>query len=184
MKITDRWQAVAGFLVVSACVAQALAAGDVPASKSLTVQAAGPRGGGGQQRDSNVEGKNKEQYASFGVLVFASPKGDIGPQVSELTLTLVQSIPAFASDGKIKFYLGQPAKTEDDALESSSSMRIQRTEWPAMRSSRSRRSGSGTFKKVETGRVDTFKLTLDEPARGYLRDVSRGRPDSHCRGSR
>ena len=44
------------------------------ASKSLTVQAAGPRQGSGGSNYFNVQGKNKEKYAGFGLLVFPLPK--------------------------------------------------------------------------------------------------------------
>ena len=52
------------------------AAEGIVASKSLTVLGAGPRQGSGGSNYFNVQGKNKEKCAGFGLLVFPLPKGD------------------------------------------------------------------------------------------------------------
>ena len=61
--------------VVSICLTSFLgnttqAGEEVVASKSLTVQPNGPRPGDAGSKYFNIEGKNNEKYASFGVLVF------------------------------------------------------------------------------------------------------------------
>jgi hypothetical protein len=52
----------------------ALAGIEATATKSLTIQSAGPRQGEAGSRYFNVEGLKNERYASFGVLVFELPK--------------------------------------------------------------------------------------------------------------
>ena len=84
----------------------ALAGTEVTATRSLTIQPAGPRQGEAGSRYFNVEGARNDRYASFGVLVFQFPKGE--GDVEKLSLRLVQSIPRFARDGKVKFLLAKP----------------------------------------------------------------------------
>jgi hypothetical protein len=98
-------------LIVPATFAavSALAGDEVTASRSLTVQAAGARGGKSGELYFNVEGRrngNGGKYASFGVLALPS-KGFEGNniKIEGLTLTPVQSIALFSKDGKAKFYL-------------------------------------------------------------------------------
>ena len=44
------------------------------ATKSLTIQPTGPRSGDAGSKYFNIQGKDNEKYASFGVLVFEIPK--------------------------------------------------------------------------------------------------------------
>jgi hypothetical protein len=83
----------------------AFAGTEVVATKSLTIQPTGPRAGDAGSKYLNIEGKDNEKYASFGVLVFEMPKEVQGKQITNLKLSLVQSIPRFAKDGGIKFFL-------------------------------------------------------------------------------
>ena len=53
----------------------------------------------------NIEGKDTGKFASFGVLVFEMPKETDGSKIKSVSLTLVQSVPAFAKDGQIKICL-------------------------------------------------------------------------------
>lgn len=85
-------------------VAPARAGVEVVASKSLTVQPSGPRPGEGGSKYFNIQGKDNEKYASFGVLVFELPKEVMGKEIKGMTLTLIQSIPQFAKDGSIKLF--------------------------------------------------------------------------------
>lgn len=92
-------------LLACLLVVPARAAVEVVASKSFTVQPTGPRTGEAGSKYLNVEGKGNDKYASFGVLVFEIPAEVKGKQVKSFTLTLVQSVPKFASDGAIRFFL-------------------------------------------------------------------------------
>jgi hypothetical protein len=141
------------------------------ATRSLTVQPAGPRQGEAGSRSFNVEGVKKDRYASFGVLVFELPKGrDQAGEVEGLSLRLVQSIPQFAQDGKVKFFLAEPRDRGADSLaglkfEAKTSGGVAKDAFKALHPL-----GSATFKKVETGHADTFELKPDEGGRRYLRD--------------
>ena len=150
-------------------VASASAYDDAAATKSVTVQKAGVRGGTPGEIYLNVEGRHNGEegkYASFGVLEFPAPKlaGD-GGKGGTLALTLVQSIARFSKDGKLKFYLATGTlETKDskfdmgcidglgDLVKSKSLL------------------GTGEFKKQETGHADTFSLALNEAAFTYLAD--------------
>jgi len=57
----------------------------------LTIQPGGPRSGGASSKHFNIEGKDNEKYASFGVLVFEIPRDVKGSQVKGMTLTLIQT---------------------------------------------------------------------------------------------
>ena len=60
------------------------------ATRSLTVQTAGPRPGEAGSRYLNVEGVKKDRYASFGVLAFELPKGEkLAGEVQAVSLHLV-----------------------------------------------------------------------------------------------
>jgi hypothetical protein len=149
----------------------ALAEVKTTANKSYTVQPAGPRSGEAGSRYFNIEGKKNERYASFGVVVFELPKGD-GQQgdVENLSIRLVQSIPKFAKDGKLRFLLAEPQDRGTDSLaelkfDPGSSNGVRKDAFKAIH-----RLGSGTFTTVKTGQVDSFKLTPDEAGRGYLKD--------------
>jgi hypothetical protein len=165
-------QPLIGFVVIAASWHLPAHAGeDVVASKSLTIQAAGPRQGAGGSNYFNVQGKNKEKYAGFGVLVFSLPKGDGKAEIKNLTVTLVQSIPAFSSDGKLKFYLAQPGDAGSSSLEK---LKYDPTETGGLAKDAFKALyplGSAAFKKVETGRLDTFVLALDDPARNELQNL-------------
>jgi hypothetical protein len=142
----------------------ARAGSDVVASKTYTVQPGGPRGGEAGAEYLNIEGKANGKYASFGVLAFPAPKpGPATVRVKGLTLTLVQSIPRFAKDGKVRFYLTAAA---DDP----SGLKFDEKSADGLGGQLKDRHplGAGAFKKVETGHVDTFTLTLDDATRGLL----------------
>ncbi len=136
---------------------------EVVASKSLTVQPSGPRSGDSGSKYLNVEGKDYDKYASFGVLVFEIPKEVQEKKVKSMTLTLVQSIPKFAKDGPVRFYLAPDLDAAGDLkfdLNAVDGMGSQIKSLHTM--------GSGTFKKIETGKLETFSLTLDDAVRERL----------------
>jgi hypothetical protein len=151
---------VIGLFLASFMVFPAYAGVEVVATKSLTIQTTGPRTGEGGSMYFNIEGKSNEKYASFGVLVFDLPRDIQGSQVKSLKLSLVQSIPRFAKDGGIKFFLaedpsdGGELKFDPDAPGGVGSQF--RPLHPL---------GSGQFKKIETGKTDVFALNLDDAIR-------------------
>jgi hypothetical protein len=149
----------------------ALAKIKATATRSLTVQPAGPRQGENGSRFFNVEGAKKERYASYGVLVFELPKGgDHAGDVEKLNLRLVQSVARFSLDGKVRFFLAEPLDRAGDPLaelkfQAGSPGGVARDVFKALHPL-----GSGTFTKVETGHMDTFDLKPDEGGRRYLQD--------------
>jgi hypothetical protein len=95
---------ILSILVVSFCasflVNSTHAGEEVVASKSLTVQPNGPRSGDAGSKYFNIQGKDNDKYASFGVLVFDLPKEIQEKRIKNLKLTFVESIPKFAKDGR------------------------------------------------------------------------------------
>lgn len=141
-------------------------AGEVPASKSLTVQQGGPRAGKPGEANFNVEGKKNGdggKYASFGVLEFPARDvvGDGKP--AGLDLTLTQSIARFSVDGPLKFYLAT-GDLDGKALK----FDMTGTDGLGSQAASKRPLGSGSFKKAETGKADTVSLTLDDEAKAFL----------------
>jgi hypothetical protein len=165
-----RYQAVFGFVALSLSSGLTSWAGtEATATKSLTVQPAGPRPGEAGSRYFNVEGAKNERYASFGVLVFQLPRGKDEGDVGKLSLRLVQSIPSFAKDGKVRFLLAEPHDQATDALtglkfDPMSPDGLGKDAFKAVHPL-----GFGTFAKVRTGQADTFALTLEQAGRAYLR---------------
>jgi hypothetical protein len=164
-----------GVVVISAAPTMVAHAGDeFTASKSLTIQSAGPRQGAAGGNYFNVQGKNKERFAGFGVLVFPVPKGDDKAEIKNLTLTLVQSVPAFSSDGKIAFLLAHPTDADRGSLEKLKYDPAATRGLPKDAFKSLTPLGSGAFKKVDTGKVDAFTLALDETARNELHKLIKG----------
>jgi hypothetical protein len=62
------------FTLAMLMVIPAQAGIEVTASKSLTVQPGEPRSGENGSKYFNIEGKENEKYASFGVLIFEISK--------------------------------------------------------------------------------------------------------------
>jgi hypothetical protein len=158
---------ILSILVVSFCasflVKPTHAGEEVVASKSLTVQPNGPRPGDAGSKYFNIQGKDNDTYASFGVLVFDIPKEIQDKKIKNLKLTFVQSIPKFAKDGAIRFFLAPDldssqvlkfdAKTPDGVGSQIKSL------LPV---------GSGDFKKIETGKTESFSLVVDDAVRGQI----------------
>jgi hypothetical protein len=155
------------------------ASDDLVASKSLTIQATGPRQGAAGGNYFNVQGKNKERYAGFGVLVFPLTKGEAKTETKSLTVTLVQSIPAFAADGKITFYIAHPRDPDPSSLEKLKYDPAAPAGLPKDAFKSLLLLGTGEFKKVATGQSDTFVLKLDEMARNELRSSIKGGDPLH-----
>jgi hypothetical protein len=90
-----------------------------------------------------------------------------------------QSIPAFASDGKIKFYLADPLEGDPGTLERlkfepAAAGGVAKDAFKAVHLL-----GAGAFKKVETGHLDSFVFALDEMARKKLNEVIRAGGSVH-----
>jgi len=136
---------------------------EVVASKSLTVQPNGPRPGDGGSKYFNIEGKDNEKYASFGVLIFQIPKEVLEKRVKSVTLTLVQSLPKFAKDGMIRFFLEPDLDPKPDLkFDPNAADGVGSQIKPV------HPLGSGNFKQVKTGEIEQFTLTLDDSCRKRL----------------
>jgi hypothetical protein len=133
---------------------------EMTATRSLTIQPGGPRTGDAGSKYLNVEGKDNEKYASFGVLVFEIPREVKGSEVNGMTLTLIQSIPQFAKDGTIKFFLAPDLDAAEDLKFDPNT-----PDGVGSRIKPLHTLGSGTFKKVETGKTESFSLTVDDTVR-------------------
>jgi hypothetical protein len=132
---------------------------ELTASESHTIQPGGPRSGDGGSKYFNIEGKGNDKYASFGILVFVIPQGVQHKKPTNMTLTLVQSIPGFAKDGALRFFLAPDLDAAhlkfDPSAEDGIGAQIKNLE-PL---------GAGNFKKVETGKSESFSLTVNDAAR-------------------
>ncbi len=140
--------------------ASARAGVEVRATRSLTIQPGGPRSGDAGSKYLNVEGKDNEKYASFGVLVFEIPKEVKGSQVKGMTLTMIQSVPQFAKDGAIKFFLAPELDAASDLKFDPSA-----PDGVGSRIKPLHALGSANFKKIETGKMESYPLTVDDIVR-------------------
>ena len=136
---------------------------DVVASKSQTVQPTGPRSGDAGSKYFNIQGKDNEKYASFGVLVFDIPKEIQDKKIKSLKLTFVQSVPKFSKDGAIRFFLAPDLDAAHELKFDASSGDGVGSQIKSLHPL-----GSGDFKKVETGKTESFSLTVDDIARGRI----------------
>ena len=82
--------------------------------------------------------------------------------------------PSFSGDGKIAFFLAHPADADPGSLEKLKYDPTATRGLPKDAFKSLTPLGSGAFKKVETGKVDTFTLALDETARNELHKVIKG----------
>ena len=127
------------------------------ASKSLTIQPTGPRAGDAGSKYFNIQGKDSGKYASFGVLAFEMPKNIEASKIKSMTLTLVQSVPAFAKDGAVIIYLAPELDPADELKFDASSDNGIGNQIKVLHEL-----CLGTFKKVKTGETQSFTLTLDD----------------------
>ncbi|HEY2157279.1 MAG TPA: hypothetical protein VGH33_16750 [Isosphaeraceae bacterium] len=153
----------------------AASAGEAFASRTFTVQPGGPQTGRTGAVFFNVEGRkngDSGKYASFGVLEFpAAEFAEVG-KGGTLTLTLTQSVARFSADGPLKIYL---ATTNLDPR----ALKFDLAGIDGLGSQVSSKSalGSVSFKKAETGKADSFTLTLDDASRDFIKArASKGEP--------
>jgi hypothetical protein len=152
-------------LAVPLLVAAAWAGPEVVATAGYTVQPSGPRGDEAGEKYFNVEGKDNGKYASFGLLTFPAPEGGSkAGRVESLSLTLVQSLPRFARDGKVEVFLVEAEKLDPKDLK----FVADKADGLGDQLPKRHPLGAGAFKKVETGHADTFSLALDDASRKAL----------------
>ena len=138
------------------------AAAEDTAAVSVTVQPNGPRSGSTATRFFNIEGKNNEKYASFGVLEFKPAKADAA-KAAGLTLSLTQSIARFSKNGKFKVYLSADLKSAPETLKFQGENGVERQLAPLYPV------GESAFEKGESGKVDVIALKLDDKALSAFR---------------
>jgi hypothetical protein len=163
----------------AACGLGSLAAargGEAIASRSFTIQPGGPQTGRTGAVFFNVEGRkngDSGKFASFGVLEFPAREvaGD-GLKDGTLTLTLTQNNARFSADGPLKFYLATADLNARDLTFDLSGIDGMGAKIPSKT-----QVGSGAFKMAETGKADSFTLTLDAAARDFVKDrAAKGEP--------
>jgi hypothetical protein len=145
------------FCLAVVTVLPAQAAMEVTASKSLTIQPGGPRSGENGSKYFNIEGKDNKPYASFGVLIFDLPREVQDKKVKSVTLTLVQSIPGFAKDGAIRFFWAPDLNDAGDLKFDTNA-----ADGLGNRIMAFHALGSGNFKRIQTGKTESFSLTIDD----------------------
>jgi hypothetical protein len=141
-----------------------LAGTELAASKTLTVQPSGPRGGEPGKAFVNVEGKKNDKYASYAVLVFPASKAESGNgPVTGLKLTLTQSIARFSKEGKVKIAL----LASGDGAETEASWKFDPASIDGLGGRFKDRSavGSSEFKPGKSGQAESITLTLDAVAK-------------------
>jgi hypothetical protein len=136
---------------------------EIVASQALTIQPVGPRQGEAGKDYFNVEGKDNEKFASFGVLVFELPKDIQSKELKGLALKLVQTAPRFAKDGAIKLFLAPDLDPKADLkFEADAPDGVGKQITPL------HLLGSADFKDPEKGKTQTFKLDVNESVRGRI----------------
>jgi hypothetical protein len=135
----------------------------VVATKCMTVRPSGPRSGDAGIKYFDIQGKDNQKYASFGIIAFEIPKELQDKKVKSVTLTLVQSIPKFARDGAIRFFMARDLDAAVDLKFDPGAADGVGSQIKALHAL-----GSGNFRKLQTGKAESFKLTLDESARGQI----------------
>jgi hypothetical protein len=156
--------------VLAACAAPstARAGADLTASASAIIQEAGPRTGDPGKVYLNVEGKANGKYASFGVVDFDTAKSPAkGTKVKGAALTLTQSLPPFAKEGKVRVYVSSDTKT---SLSEATSLKFVTSvaEGIGVQLKPLLAVGDGVFKKVKNGQAEKMALTLDDASRAYV----------------
>jgi hypothetical protein len=117
----------------------------------------------GKHLECIIEGKDNEKYSSFGVLIFEISKQVQDKKVKSVTLTLVQSIPRFAKDGAIRFYLAPDLPDAEDLKFDTNAI-----DGLGNRIMAFHVMGSGTFKKIRTGTTESFSLIVNDVVREQI----------------
>ena len=95
----------------------------------------------------------------------AIPKAIQDKKIKSVTLTFVQSVPKFAKDGAIRFFLAPDLDaTKDLKFDANATDGVGDQIKPL------NALGSGNFKKIETGKTESFSLTVDDTAREQISD--------------
>src|SRR5262245_12668947 len=162
MNRTSIFVAVAVFIVLP-LDRPARAETEVVASQALTIQTGGPRQGEAGKDYFNVEGKENDKFASFGVLVFELPKDVQAKELKGLTLKLVQTAPRFAKDGAIKLFLAP-----DLDLKATLKFEADTPDGVGKQIAPLHPLGSADFKSPEKGKAQTFKLAVNDDVRDRI----------------
>ncbi len=136
---------------------------EVVASQSLTIQPNGPRSGEAGKKYFNVEGKDNEKFASFGVLIFELPKDVQDKKVKSLALTLVQTTPKFAKEGAVKLFLAADLDSKAELKFDADAPGGVGKQIESLQDL-----GSGDFKNPEAGKTQSFSLTLNDAVRDRI----------------
>ena len=136
---------------------------EIVASQSLTIQPGGLRQGDAGSDYFNVEGKDNEKFASFGVLVFELPKDAQVKELKSLTLKLVQTAPRFAKDGALKLFLAPDLDPKADLK-----FEVDAPDGVGKQIAPLHLLGSADFKSPEKGKAQTFKLAVNEAVRDRI----------------
>ncbi len=146
-------------------------ASTIAASRSVMVNADGPRKGESPGRYFNVQGlsgRGDSKFASFGLLDFHIEPGHstVARTGRKLTLVLTQSIPPFAKSGRLLFFIDSDPHDDLDGL------RFVKDSTTALSdaSPQAMPCGEATFTIDATGHKDHFELLLPEQHRA---DVDR-----------
>jgi hypothetical protein len=94
------------------------------------------------------------------VLFFEIPKDVQGKPIKSLTLNLVQSIPKFAKDGGLEFFMAPDLNDAGDLKFDPNAPDGVGSQIKPLQLV-----GSGNFKKIETGKTESFSLTADDTVR-------------------
>ena len=136
---------------------------EIVASQSLTIQPGGLRQGDAGSDYFNIEGKDNEKFASFGVLVFELPKDAQVKELKSLTLKLVQTAPRFAKDGALKLFLAPDLDPKADLK-----FEVDAPDGVGKQIAPLHLLGSADFKSPEKGKAQTFKLAVNEAVRDRI----------------
>jgi hypothetical protein len=136
---------------------------EIVASQSLTIQPGGLRQGDAGSDYFNVEGKDNEKFASFGVLFFELPKDAQVKELKSLTLKLVQTAPRFAKDGALKLFLAPDLDPKADLK-----FEVDAPDGVGKQIAPLHLLGSADFKSPEKGKAQTFKLAVNEAVRDRI----------------
>jgi hypothetical protein len=97
------------------------------------------------------------------VLIFEIPKEAEDKKVKTVTLTLVQSIARFSKDGGLRFFFAPDLESVGDLKFDTNA-----PDGLGNRIMAFHALGSGNFKKAETGKAESFSLTITDLVREWI----------------
>lgn len=142
------------------------------AVNNATVQPSGPRSAPGGKNFFNVEGNNKGQFASFGVVDFSASSFGLSSPVADIAgirLILTEDRASFSAAGGINIWLSEDTTTDIepgtsplawDVSDLPNGLGAQLTPRHLL--------GSGTYTPTADGTVFSYTLSLTPNAKSYL----------------